>query len=65
MVIDSVWKESGMKKAGGKLCVGCIEKRLDRKLTCRDFFVIGLNLDAFMYPYRGSKRLRKRLRAIA
>lgn len=61
MVHDSVWKKAGMKKCGGKLCVKCIEKRLGRKLNCRDFFMIGLNLDAYMYPHRASKRLRKRL----
>ena len=61
MVHDSVWKKAGMKKSGGKLCVGCIEKRLGRKLNCRDFFMIGLNIQAYMFPFAASKRLRKRL----
>ncbi len=61
MVHDRLWKKAGMKKNGGRLCVGCIERRLGRKLRCTDFFLIGLNIDAYIYPYRASKRLRKRL----
>jgi len=61
MVIDSVWKESGMTSQGGRLCVGCIERRLGRKLQCSDFFVIGCNINAYIYPFMASKRLRERL----
>src|SRR6266508_3636744 len=35
MVRDRLWKASGMK--GGFLCVGCLEARLGRRLTPRDF----------------------------
>lgn len=61
MVHDRVWKKAGMKPDGGRLCVGCIERRLGRKLNCNDFFLIGLNIDAYIYPWAASRRLRKRL----
>lgn len=64
MVIDQTWKKAGMKPNGGCLCVGCIEKRLGRKLRCRDFFMIGLNINAYIYPHAASKRLRKRLHRV-
>lgn len=32
-----VWKASGMKAWGGCLCIGCLEKRLGRRLGPRDF----------------------------
>jgi hypothetical protein len=43
LVKDSVWRDAGMPKAthnkhsGGSLCVGCIEKRLGRRLVPEDF----------------------------
>lgn len=37
MVWDEVWAEAGMAPHGGKLCVGCLETRLGRELTCEDF----------------------------
>jgi hypothetical protein len=37
IVRDSVWKQAGMEPWGGCLCIGCIEKRIGRKLTPRDF----------------------------
>jgi hypothetical protein len=36
-VRDSVWKAAGMEPMGGCLCIGCLEKRLDRKLRPKDF----------------------------
>ena len=36
-VRDSIWKEAGMAGWGGCLCVGCIERRLDRQLRPKDF----------------------------
>jgi hypothetical protein len=35
MVLDAVWKKAGMR--AGFLCIGCLEKRLGRMLTARDF----------------------------
>jgi|SRR5262245_42339514 len=37
MVRDSVWKAAGMEPMGGCLCIGCLEKRLGRTLTPKDF----------------------------
>lgn len=36
-VRDSVWKQSGMRPWEGCLCVGCLEKRIGRQLTPKDF----------------------------
>jgi hypothetical protein len=37
MVHNKLWKRAGMKDWGGCLCVGCIEDRLGRQLTPKDF----------------------------
>src|SRR5262245_25312888 len=37
MVRDSVWKAAGMEPYGGCLCIGCLEKRIGRKLKPKDF----------------------------
>jgi hypothetical protein len=36
-VRDSVWRAAGMQPWGGCLCIGCLEKRLGRKLRPKDF----------------------------
>jgi len=36
-VRDKIWKKAGMEPWGGCLCIGCLEKRLGRKLTHKDF----------------------------
>ena len=36
-VRDAVWKIAGMEPMGGCLCVGCLEKRLGRRLRPKDF----------------------------
>jgi hypothetical protein len=36
-VRDSVWKAAGLEPYGGCLCVGCLEKRIGRKLKPKDF----------------------------
>jgi hypothetical protein len=53
VVLDEVWQAAGMplgkvdpksfvlKGGGGCLCVGCIERRLGRKLTNADFVLAG------------------------
>ena len=33
MVRDSVWKAAGLGPMGGCICIGCLEKRLGRKLN--------------------------------
>jgi hypothetical protein len=37
MVRDSVWKAAGLEPMGGCICIGCLEKRLGRKLNPKDF----------------------------
>jgi hypothetical protein len=36
-VRDGVWAKAGMTPWGGCLCVGCLEKRLGRRLKSEDF----------------------------
>ena len=36
-VRDSVWKKAGMEPYGGCLCIGCLERRLGRRLKPKDF----------------------------
>jgi hypothetical protein len=42
-VRDSVWKKAGVEPMGGCLCIGCLEKRIGRRLKPKDF----LRGDAF------------------
>jgi hypothetical protein len=37
MVRDSVWKAAGLEPMDGRICVGCLEKRLGRNLRPKDF----------------------------
>ena len=32
-----IWKAAGMTPLGGCLCIGCLERRLGRMLTAKDF----------------------------
>jgi len=65
MVHDEVWAEAGMPidekheySGEGVLCVGCLEQRLGRRLTSKDFPQLPVNdLDW------QSERLRSRLTA--
>lgn len=36
-VKDAVWKRAGITQLGGCLCIGCLEKRLGRRLMPKDF----------------------------
>jgi hypothetical protein len=36
-VRSAIWAKAGMEPFGGCLCVGCIEKRLGRRLKPKDF----------------------------
>jgi hypothetical protein len=60
MVANEVWLVANPADAG-MLCIGCIEKRLGRKLKSDDFLACPLN----DHPtrFRKSKRLRDRLGA--
>lgn len=37
MVLDPVWKQAGLCKQGGFLCIGCLETRIGRRLVSADF----------------------------
>jgi hypothetical protein len=37
MVQDAVWKKAGIEPYGGCLCIGCLERRIGRKLKPKDF----------------------------
>jgi hypothetical protein len=57
-VRDAVWKQAGMKADGGCLCIGCLEKRIGRQLTPKDFPRQPLNHPGMP----GTKRLLSRRR---
>src|SRR5215813_7066154 len=54
-----VWKNAGMEPWGGCLCIGCLEKRLGRRLRPADF-VLGHVFNQPGFPR--SERLRDRLK---
>ena len=54
-VRDVIWARAGMEPWGGCLCIGCLEKRLGRKLKPKDF-LRGHELNTMP----GSPRLMKR-----
>ena len=37
MVCDHVWQKAGLADWGGCLCIGCLEKRIGRRLIPDDF----------------------------
>src|SRR6476660_6775807 len=54
MVLDTVWAAAGMparkripnygeSDGSGFLCIGCLEKRLDREVTPKDFTPVPIN----------------------
>jgi hypothetical protein len=36
-VRDAVWRKAGVEPMGGCLCIGCIERRIGRRLKPKDF----------------------------
>jgi hypothetical protein len=57
MLRDEVWLQTGLGFDDGKLCIGCVEKRIGRRLKPSDFIDCPINQE----NYRHSKRLRERL----
>jgi hypothetical protein len=56
-VREAVWKAAGMEPFGGCLCIGCLEKRLGRRLKPKDF----LRGHPFNHPdMPGTPRLKNR-----
>jgi hypothetical protein len=62
MVHDAVWQAAGMTPFGGYLCVGCLEHRLGRELSARDFTAAPINRPD--HPW-SAPRLIARLREAA
>jgi ribosomal protein L34E len=58
MVHDSLWAQAAMEPLGGWLCVGCLERRIGRRLTPADFKDVAANDSTRM---RHSDRLASRL----
>ena len=56
MLYSRVWKKANPKMKG-KLCIGCVEKRLGRKLTKTDFTTRVINTE----KTARSARLKNRL----
>ena len=43
VVADQLWTAAGMAKDGGFLCIGCLERRIGRRLSSADFPPCPLN----------------------
>lgn len=56
-VTQEVWRATGLEDMGGCLCIGCLEKRIGRRLKPKDF-VPDHPFNQSNFP--ASKRLRKR-----
>ena len=59
-VRDTVWKTAGMEPMGGCLCVGCLEKRLDRRLRPKDFTRHPFNTSRGVRRHRYVRRVQRR-----
>ena len=62
MVTPELWRTSvSEEESGGMLCIGCLEKRIKRKLDMGDFILCPLNLHNLFRQRKCSKRLWNRL----
>lgn len=59
MVTNSCWKKAG--NVDGFLCIGCLEKRVGRKLSPRNFIDCALNWRNAIMPGYASIRLMSRM----
>jgi hypothetical protein len=59
MVTDACWARAGMND--GCLCIGCLEERLGKRLTARNFSECPLNWRNTLLPGHASPRLTSRL----
>lgn len=60
MVTDEVWQATGLGHHDGSLCIGCLEKRIGRRLTWLDFTAVPVNMGKGSEGSR-SERLLSRL----
>ena len=59
MVHDELWAQAGMEPCGGWLCIGCLERRLGRRLVPADFKAVPVNdPDLMMHSDRLASRIR-------
>jgi hypothetical protein len=58
MVRDTVWKQA-KGPAAGMLCIGCLERRIGRRLRRADFLPCALNDGSFPQSRRLKARLSK------
>lgn len=63
MVYRRIWKKIN-PKINGMLCIGCVEKRLGRKLNTKDFTKCSLNKDILSGELLSSRRLVKRINTL-
>ena len=61
MVTNACWKRAGIGPHDGMLCIGCLEGRLGKKLTARNFSECALNWRCALVPDYASDRLLNRL----
>lgn len=61
MVTDACWARAGMHKHDGMLCIECLENRLGKRLTPRNFTDCPLNWRNTLIPEYASPRLVSRL----
>lgn len=55
MVVDSIWNSALSKKEnkhGTFVCLSCLESRLDRKLTKKDFTNVPINNGCFGFHWK-------------
>lgn len=57
MVHDEIWALAGLDVCDGMLCIGCLERRLDRELTRADFPDVPINQGFFPQSQRFLDRL--------
>lgn len=61
MVQNELWEEAKAGPDEGMLCIGCLEKRLGRELTAKDFTDCPLNASVRAGGWGASERLVERI----
>lgn len=61
MVHNHIWAQTGLGPDDGHLCISCIENRLNRKLSFKDFTLCALNWRNLFFITKSSDLLFSRL----
>lgn len=61
MVKNPIWEEAQNKGIAQILCIGCLERRIGRKLVSNDFSDVPLNLMIRDGSFSSSRRLLERI----